>query len=97
MVLDLLRKYCNFFYLALRTHFQLKYAFQSHALRKLIPSSFSIITFFKKIPTVLHTYSKTTEDIISNKNQGVQAMAWRSIWINMIGLGILWLIFVDLS
>ena len=52
---------------SLRTHFQINYTFQSHALRKLILSRLNCKRFFSKSSSVLHTYIKTTEDQISKK------------------------------
>ena len=51
----------------MKTHFQLKYTFQSHALRKFILSRLNFKSKNKNIPTVLYIYSKTTEDQITQQ------------------------------
>ena len=53
---------------AFKTHFQLKYTFESHALTKCILSRLKFESKKKIIPTVLYMYSKTTEDKITKND-----------------------------
>ena len=50
------------------THFQIKYTFESHGLRKIIMSKSNVTRSSYLFPMVLYTHTKPTEYQITKKN-----------------------------